>query len=329
MINSPKHIVISRTDSIGDVSLTLPLAGILKEKYPAARISFLGNTYTKPVIACCKFVDEIWEWAELEKLSETEKIAFLKSKNVDVFIHVFPRKALAKLVKKAKIPHRIGTSHRLFHLFTCNHRPNFTRKNSELHEAQLNVKLLQPLGITTEYSLASLHAYAALTEMPVLNELHAQLLNTGKTNVILHPKSQGSAREWPLEKYMELATTLDESKYTVFFTGTEKEGLLFRHLIPQNTHVVDMTGKMSLNELIAFIGAADALVAASTGPLHLAGLTGIKAIGLFSTQRPIHAGRWQPLGNKVFLVEEKNFLNPTQPLNIPLRDVLKALEQGA
>jgi heptosyltransferase III len=326
MIRDPKHIVISRTDSIGDVSLTLPLAGILKEKFPGAKISFLGNTYTKPVIQCCEFVDEIWEWAELEKLADTKKTAFLKSKKIDVFIHVFPRKELAKIAKKAGIPNRIGTSHRLFHLFTCNHRPNFTRKNSALHEAQLNVKLLEPFGITADYSLVDLQHYAGFTKIPVLKAIHQTLLKTDKINVIFHPKSQGSAREWALENYMELASALDDNKYTIFFTGTEKEGLLFRSRIPGKANVIDLTGKMSLDELIAFIGAADSLVAASTGPLHLAGLTGIQAIGLFSAQRPIHAGRWQPLGKHIFILEEKEFLNPTQPLNISLRDVEKALE---
>ena len=37
-LSNPKKIVISRTDSIGDVALTLPLAGILKSKYPDVRI---------------------------------------------------------------------------------------------------------------------------------------------------------------------------------------------------------------------------------------------------------------------------------------------------
>lgn len=326
MIPNPTHIVISRTDSIGDVSLTLPLAGILKEKYPAAKITFLGNTYTKPVIECCQYIDEIWEWAELQKLTAAEKVAFLKSKNVTVFIHVFPRKEIAQLAKKARIPHRIGTSHRLFHLFTCNHRPNFTRKNSVLHEAQLNTKLLKPLGIQTDYSLADLQHYAGFSRIPDLQPTHEALLKTGRKNIILHPKSQGSAREWSLENYMELAASLDETKYCIFFTGTEKEGLLFRNLIPRKANIHDLTGKMTLPELIAFIKRADALVAASTGPLHLAGLSGIRAIGLFSGQRPIHPGRWQPLGNKVITLEEKNFSNSTQPLNIPLRDVKKALE---
>lgn len=100
MISNPKHIIISRTDSIGDVCLTLPLAGILKEKFKGVRITFLGMTYTKPVIECCPHVDEIVLWSDVSEKSEQEKLVFFKSLNADVFIHVFPKKEIARLVKK-------------------------------------------------------------------------------------------------------------------------------------------------------------------------------------------------------------------------------------
>jgi ADP-heptose:LPS heptosyltransferase len=41
------------------------------------------------------------------------------------------------------------------------------------------------------------------------------------------------------------------------------------------------------------------LVACSTGPLHIAAFIGIRAVGLFSPRKPIHPGRWQPLGKNV------------------------------
>jgi ADP-heptose:LPS heptosyltransferase len=51
----------------------------------------------------------------------------------------------------------------------------------------------------------------------------------------------------------------------------------------------------------------DTLVACSTGPLHLAGILGKNAIGLFSPKRPIHPGRWKPLGLKTsILVNDEN-----------------------
>ena len=327
-INNPKKIVISRTDSIGDVALTLPLAGILKKKYPNAHLIFLGNTYTKPIINCSTSVDEVWEWAEIQKMEDQEQLKWLKSQNIDVFIHVFPRRELARLAKKAKIKHRIGTSHRLYHFLTCNHKPNFTRKNSDLHEAQLNTKLLAPFVITKTYSLNELSVLANFSKIPELNANLKTLLTTGKKNLIFHSKSQGSALEWGVEKFIELATALDQEKFNIFFTGTEQESVFFRNKLPQQNNIIDLSGKMDLNQLIAFISKSDLLVACSTGPLHIAGLSNIYTIGLFTPKKPLHFGRWQPLGNHVKIIEEQEISERNQPLGIDLRVVKKEIENS-
>ncbi|MDG1914517.1 MAG: glycosyltransferase family 9 protein [Crocinitomix sp.] len=326
MIKNPKKIVISRTDSIGDVVLTLPLAGILRERFPTAKIIFLGNTYTKPIIQCCEDVDEIWEWAEIEKKHPEEQIQWLVEQDVDTFIHVFPRKAIARLAKNAKIKNRIGTSHRAYHWFNCNYRLHFSRKRSNFHEAQLNTRLLEPLRIGANYSLKQLFQHIAFTKIPEFPEKYNQLLTSDKKNVILHVKSQGSAVEWGIPKFMELAKALDPKKFNIYFTGTEKEAKFFRPEIPKQENIFDLSGQMTLDELIVFIAASDVLVAASTGPLHIAGITNIRAVGLFSSKRPIHFGRWKPLGNTVFVFEDKKSSDLSQPLDIPLRDILRTVE---
>ncbi|MBL7933885.1 MAG: hypothetical protein JNL60_18420, partial [Bacteroidia bacterium] len=64
----------------------------------------------------------------------------------------------------------------------------------------------------------------------------------------------------------------------------------------KNDIATDITGKLSLQQFIAFINKCDGLVAASTGPLHIAAALDKIAVGLFSPKRPIHPGRWMPLG---------------------------------
>jgi heptosyltransferase-3 len=141
------HLLISRTDAIGDVVLTLPMAGYLKSLYPNARVSFLGRTYTGPVIKCNPYVDEFIDYTELLKLGGQQQQDYLRSKNIDAVIHVFPNKHVAVLAKQAGIKIRIGTTNRLFHWHTCNKLVRLSRKNSDLHEAQLNLALLRPLGL--------------------------------------------------------------------------------------------------------------------------------------------------------------------------------------
>lgn len=292
-----KHIAISRVDSIGDVLLTLPITAWLKEQFPTCRITFLCKNYTAPIVKYYSAIDDIVKVDDLFTLPKSEQADAIESLGIDVVVHVFPKKELAKLFKKAKVPTRIGTSHRLFHLNTCNVRPNFTRKKSPLHESQLNFELLRPFGLSEIPSFEQVNTYTSHfgIEKQELPEAFEALLN--KKYVVLHPKSQGSAREWPIEKYTKLAGELIIKGYDVVFTGTEPEGKQFRNLIPEDGMCHDSTGKLSIDQLIWLIKNAAALVACSTGPLHIAGFLNTKAIGLFSPRIPIHPGRWKPLGN--------------------------------
>lgn len=294
----PKHILIARTDSIGDVVLTLPVATMLKQQFPECKISFLGQSYTKPVLSCCGSIDEILEWNQIKSLPEQQQTTLLKEKNIDTVIHVFPVKEIVRICKKAGIKNRIATSHRLYTLITCNYRINFDRKKSDLHESQLNFKLLAPFGITE---------IPALDHMKELFAWHVEekefsVADKNKFNLILHPRSKGSAREWGLEKYKKLIQLLPPDKFAVFISGTSEEGKQlesFLRSVSQFPNVKDVTGKFSLAEFIQFIAQADGLLAASTGPLHIAAVSGIHAFGIFPPIRPMHPGRWQPIGRLV------------------------------
>ena len=291
-----KHIAISRVDSIGDVLLTLPVTAWLKEQFPDCRITFFCRNYTAPIVKYFAAIDDIVKVDDLFTLPKKEQIDAVENLGIDAVVHVFPKKELAKLFKKALVPTRIGTSHRFFHLSTCNIRLDFTRKKSPLHEAQLNFELLRPFGLSEIPTFEAVNKYTSsfLIEKQQLPEEFETLL--AEKYVVLHPKSQGSAREWPIEKYLELAEQLIIKGYEVVFTGTEAEGKLFRKKLPENPKCHDSTGKLSIDQLIWLIKNASALVACSTGPLHIAGFLDTKAIGLFSPRIPIHPGRWRPLG---------------------------------
>lgn len=292
--NEFNRILISRTDSIGDVVLTLPICVWLKERFPNCELIYLGKTYTQPVVQCFAPIDRFIDWNEIEQLPTVEKINFFRELGADAVVHVFPNKEIAQLCRKAAITVRIGTSHRSFHLLTCNHRVSFSRKRSNLHEAQLNFELMRPFGLRSIPSIEELKNGVNQFNVP-----HQSKNVKTRNRVILHPKSQGSALEWPLNSYSELAVKLAHNNIEVYFSGTESEGELFRSSLPANELIHDCSGKMDLTSFISFIAEADALVACSTGPLHIAASTGIHAIGLFSPRRPIHPGRWSPIGPKV------------------------------
>lgn len=333
MQNNPV-IIISRTDSIGDVVLTLPMAGIIKQFLPKSRIVFLGRNYTKDVIALSEHVDEFVSYDDVLKLNDSDKVEAFKKLNVSHIIHVFPVKEIAHLAKKAGIKNRVGTTNRLWHWVTCNVKISLSRKNSDLHEAQLNTKLLAPLGITKEFSLEELVSAYGFTKVPTLEKIHVDLIDKTKTTIILHPKSKGSAREWGLDNFSNLITQLDKTKHQIFISGTAQEGELVKDLISKHPEVINLTGKLSLQQFIAFINHCNILIAASTGPLHIAAALGKKAIGLFAPMRPIHPGRWKPIGKQAnYLVLNKDCSDCRKTMNchcireIKTMEVIKLIEQ--
>ncbi|MBF9238791.1 glycosyltransferase family 9 protein [Hymenobacter sp. BT683] len=305
--------LISRTDAIGDVVLTLPVAGQLKRMFPNCRVVFIGRTYTAPIAAACPWVDDFLNLDDLLKQPEAAQVATLQAFAASAIVHVFPNKTLARLAKKAKIPVRIGTRNRWQHWLTCNRLVALSRRHSSLHEAQLNLQLLQPLGFAAVPALVEVAKLVRLHSLESLSAPLQALLRDrrpGRLNVILHPRSRGSAREWGLDNFGQLARLLHQAGHRVFVTGTAAEGEELADWLQQNAAFLaaDLTGKLGLPQFLAFIAATDGLVAGSTGPLHLAAALGRHALGLYPLIRPMHPGRWGPLGEHAdyMVFEEPN-----------------------
>ncbi len=297
-IGRPLRIGLSRTDSIGDVVISLTTAAYLKLVINC-EIVFIHAAYTEAVVKHSPFVDERLVYDTSQTVRDFS--GKLKKARLDYLIHLFPVKEIAKAGKMAGIPNRVGTSHRWWNWLYCNHRPSFSRKKSYLHEGQLNLKLLGCLGVDTLVSDKSLGMLSKLN-LPEIGALKEEYWGPGLPNVVvLHPKSKGSARDWPLEYYRELATLLNNRGFYILVGGTAAEGEQIRKEMPGwlgSAIITDLTGKLSLEQYMAVIGRSAGLVACSTGPLHIAAALGVRALGLYPGIRPMHPGRWAPLGKR-------------------------------
>ncbi|QNF31839.1 glycosyltransferase family 9 protein [Adhaeribacter swui] len=308
-LNAPvKTILISRIDAIGDVVLTLPMAGWIKQNVPDARVLFLGRTYTAPVVACCKYVDQFLNWDDIKDLPVAEQVRFFKNQQISSIIHVFPNKQIAQVTRQASIKQRIGTRNRWFHWFTVNALVNLSRRHSPYHESQLNFALLRPLGLKTIPTLPEVTAYLDFSRITPLSDKWQEFLKNDQPCIILHPKSKGSAREWDLAHFSQLARQLHGLGWQVFISGSTAEGELLQDWLRENQNfITNVTGKFSLSEFISFMKACTGLVGASTGPLHLAASVGIHALGLYPPIKPMHPGRWAPIGPRAeYLVVPKD-----------------------
>ena len=236
-MNIPHTIILSRPDALGDAVVTLSTAGWIKHQAPRTRIIALVKEYTRPVWAQCDHVDAI---ITLEELRAGDAVEQLRSLKADAIVHMFPHRAVAVWAKRAGIERRVGTSHRWWHWNTCNERVDFSRKRSDLHEAQLNLKLLAPFGIDIP-ALPELTKHIALRRPKMPPEI-AALLASDRKRVVLHPLL-GSGVGWGLHNFSALIKALDPQRWQVILTGTAEEAHRYRAELPMELpHVTDLGG---------------------------------------------------------------------------------------
>lgn len=114
--------------------------------------------------------------------------------------------------------------------------------------------------------------------------------------VVLHPGASVPARAWPEHRWVELARLLSDRGRQVVVTGGPGERALTTRVAAAygSGDVVDLGGRTSLGELAGVLRAASVVVAANTGPAHLAAAVGTPVVSLFAPTVPFE--RWRPWG---------------------------------
>ncbi|ODV43531.1 glycosyl transferase [Cupriavidus sp. UYMMa02A] len=300
------HILVSRTDNIGDIVLTLPMVARLRQLNPTAKISFLCRAYAAPLVRFCTDIDEV---IELESIAGTP-VEFLKKSGIDTVVLSQPDRKLAMAAFRAGIKHRIGNARqKLYLLFYCNRRVRFSKRTTEDHEAQINFRFLSPFGsrdIPSREEIPGLYHFH-IPEDKAITAMQAPYA----FNLVLHTKSNGHGREWPIEHYAALAKLLSARQDVhLWLTGSAKEGEWLKAnggALLSMPNVTSLCGTQTLGELTTFIQQADGLIASGTGPLHLSAAIGQRTLGLFPPTRPMHPGRWAALGKRAQnLVRDKS-----------------------
>ncbi len=297
-----KRIMIAKTTHVGDVVISLPMAGILKYYYPNAQILFLAKGPACDIAKRYSFVDEVYD----EKIIDTPE--GLKACNADIFIQVNTSKKLAHAAKKADIPVRIGSAYRYFNWLFCTHWALISRQHWQFNKRQLDLDYLKLLNINHHLSYEDLSYLYQFTQKPLINEetqwlepIMAMAASSHKFKLILHPSLITAKKyQWPLDYFQQLMESLDPEKFQIFITGVESDRPYLQPLLdklpsyPQN-YVIDLVGKLSMDDFITFISHSDGLIAGSTGPLHLAAALGIHALGIYRADIP-YIRRWEAVG---------------------------------
>lgn len=315
--SSPLHIILFRTDRLGDTTLTLQCAQALKDAYPNSHICFALQSYTAPLLENNPFVDEV---ILTDKYSQKELTHILKSKKFDISISFFASKIATYVPFWAKIPIRIGPLSKLRSLLFT-HKIRQKRSSGSQNEAQYCLNLLKPLG-----------CYKVFYPKIYLNESEKTHAKTyldkkfGKKSenlIILHPGSGGSSKDWSVDNYLVLAQKiLQENMAQVLITGSTQELDRYKEMLkdyPVLTSNNLLEEQKPLREFFAIISCAKLFLSNGTGPLHCAIALDTPTIGFHTLMRSCKPQRWGPFTSNP---HKHIILTPTDENNKPLPECI-------
>jgi len=126
--------------------------------------------------------------------------------------------------------------------------------------------------------------------------------------VVIHPFSRGHGREWSSEYYLAIMKKFINIGLNIVITGTDKEKQKIDHLIKsfqEEKKIINLAGKLELDNLLQLIKNAKLTIASSTGPLHLSAALGANSIGIYPPRKNLNPKRWGPIGQKSYAISYK------------------------
>ncbi|MBA3915780.1 MAG: glycosyltransferase family 9 protein [Acidobacteriales bacterium] len=146
--------------------------------------------------------------------------------------------------------------------------------------------------------------------------------------VVLNPGAGWGAKQWPAERYGQLALALAGRGLRCVVNGSGAESALVQKVVAASAGTAEaLTG--SLGQLIAITRRAGLFVGGDTGPLHLAAAVGTPVVAIFGPTNPARNGPYT--ANAIVLrdggstTSHKRFAKPDAGLlNISVEQVFEA-----
>ncbi|MEO0480194.1 MAG: glycosyltransferase family 9 protein [Planctomycetota bacterium] len=271
-------LLVVRLSALGDVLFALETVSSLKHERPDVDVDFLVEDRFASALADHPLIREVVTIPRRGTSRYLRALADLRKRRYDVLLdlHGLLKSSLPILAIRAKSkigfapPAAREGSHRVL-----DHAVELP--DPLPHRAARGAFLLAELGLSGAERPAVLRAQPKLPDPFQPNP-------AGRARVVLHPGTSEFAafKRWPARHFRELATRLaakDRDVYVGFGPGEDELALeILDHA--EGLHALDGRD-LGLDGYTEALRRADVVVAADTGPLHLASAAGTKVVALF------------------------------------------------
>jgi ADP-heptose:LPS heptosyltransferase len=285
---NPRNILVIDFGQLGDVVLSLPALAAVRQKFPRARVTVAVGGSAAAVVELAGVADEV---LAIDRVGLRDGPKHLSVWQIGKLVLEVRRRRfdfvidLHSLSETNLLGFLSGASQRLYARrptrsldYLANFRPQPVVEDRSKHAIERYLDVLAPLGVGE---------VARTPRLPVREEdgrAVEELLRRAKAGhdaplVGMFPGAGHPSRRWPVERFAELAHSLErnDSMRVVLFAGPEERALVreARGKFPSSTIVLD---RLTVPQLAAAAARLSVFISNDTGPMHIAAAVGTPVV---------------------------------------------------
>ena len=330
----PRSIVVRMPNWIGDLVMATPLLIDLRHAFPNATIAAVCQTNVASLLNNEPTIDTLFSFQRnkgiLRLIKERKALLpFLRRKPYDVGILLTHSFSSAWHFFQGKITHRIGYQ-KEGRAFLLTHPIPFSEKHKTQHLTLTYKELLNPLGISPSSTPPRI-VVSEKEKEEVLKSLKGLEIPSQPKWIGLFPGAGfGTAKCWLPDRFRQVAERLVEAdpRHMVLFFGDRlSEDLIGPICTKLSKRVLNLAGKTTIRELIAWIAICSVVLTNDSGPMHLADSLGTPLIALFGSTSPHLTG---PFHQRNHIIQKNIHCSPcfkrTCPIGRPCMEKIEVDE---
>ena len=291
-------ILILKPSSLGDVVQALPVLRLIKRHLPASDIYWWIDSNLAPLLEGDPDLAGVvlferrrwaapWHWDEV-----WHSVRWLRQQAFDWVIDlqclmrsgIFAWLANGKLSIGLDEP-REGARGFYDHIVQ--------RPSALTHAVDWYLRVLPVLGVPVDGDFQWLPPRPALAK-----SLRRKWPVDGARWIVLQPGARWQNKRWPVESYAELVRLLAPANpgFRFAILGSQEDqplGEVIARVDP--ARCLDLTGRLSLPEMVEWIRLGELMVSNDTGPMHVAAALGTPVVTVFGPTEPHRTGPYRQL----------------------------------
>jgi len=301
----PRTLVIS-PNWIGDAVMAQPLLRLLKQRHPERPIDVLAPGWVAPVWRAMREVDTVLEapfrHGALQLRERREYAKMLRTRGYED-AYVLPNTLKFALIPwLAGIPKRVGYKGEMrYGLLNVIHHDNRDKPRPmvSFYAALADA----PARDAPPPSALPRPALEVSAERVAEVALHLGL-SIKHPLVLFAPGAEfGSAKRWPASHFAELAKAIkgERGEAQIALMGSPKDKDVCDEIVSLVPGETILAGVTKLDEAVALIAGASAMVSNDSGLLHIASALNRPIVAIYGPTDPLHAPPFSDVAKSIFL----------------------------